>query len=286
MIEIPKMMQLVEDLRSEYRIRVSHGVTALYDLDLNGCFDYLKIVCPTLPPAYSFRTFIATQPSRIDEWRGCINDSLEKLRHPLAVLTVWNTMPSRVTYALVNKATGKESPLDPESIAGNRVLLAAAQLSRIISRKLELTAFGQLQNDLNSNTAVTVDILVHLAHLLLSLRWRVSWWVLFGSSVTSDHSEGKAQKQQGLEATITRVQNLCRILYFYYCSMRRRLPAFSGSDRLEGKSTRYADTQNAVYETFPEDESVSGFENWLREGQEKIRAARVVEQLKVVGLSQ
>ncbi|KAI9152042.1 hypothetical protein HJFPF1_09262 [Paramyrothecium foliicola] len=285
LIEIPKLLQMVEGLSKKYTIRVLQGKTVLYDLDLHGCSSYLRAIRPTLPEAYSFQTFIATQLSRNGEWRSCIHDNVNKLSDIFGALTLWNTMPSRVTYALVPYSTGKEHQLDPDSIDDQQVLLAAAQLSRIVSRKLELAAYTQLQTELTTKTSFGADFLLQLAQLLLSLRWRLSWWAVLGSGVVEGAHDEAIQQRQTFDSVASRVRSLCRILYFYYCCMSRRVPRFN-EETPRGRRFRYPDTQNAVEERYPEDESLDGFEHWIKEGHDKIREARAPEQLKIIGLSQ
>lgn len=200
----------------------------------------------------------------------------------LGILVVWNNMPSRVTYTLISKKDGTERHLDPDDGEDEQVIFVAGQLSRIINRKLELAAYQYLQHVLNTGDSITTALLLRLGHLLLTLRWRVSWWNLLGSGASSSAT---VAEQHDKDRFATRVQTLCRILYFYYCSMQRRLPASSDRSGLRGKFSRYADTGTEVWEVYPSVESVEGFEAWMRDGEVKIREANVVEQLKKVGLT-
>lgn len=274
-IHFNEILTTLELFENDYDIRVSQGATKLYDMDLEACHGYLESLSRMQPPSTGFHQFINLHLQKDDEWRTCVKDQ-KPLTNLLDVLIVWNNMPSRVTYTLVRKNTAVPGHvLDPDSRKDVRVLYAAAQLSRIISRKLELSAYFQLQQDLNSGPVCSSPLVARLARLLLSLRWRLSWWSKLGGG-------GAATEHLDLMEFMERVTNLCSILYFYYCWMRRLIMVDGGIGRT--KTSRYADTQCEVTERFPEDESWEGFSRWMEEGKEKIDEARVKEQLEVVGL--
>ncbi|KAF7564070.1 hypothetical protein G7046_g54 [Stylonectria norvegica] len=279
-LDFRDLLPQIESLSRAYDIRVSQGQGSLYVLDLAACHIYLSDlhVCLSVKQ-HAFRGFIDSQLGKSDGWASCIKDG-EALKDLLEVLVIWNNMPSRVTYALISKSDGLERLLDPDNRDDEQTLFTAAQLSRIINRKLELAAYQHLQGLLNTNAPVTTPLLIQLAHLLLTLRWRISWWQLLGSGSVPTLSE-----QREKDSFAARVQALCRILYFYYCSMRRRLPSYTDITALQGKWSNYADTQRGIWEDFPQTESVEGFKEWMAVGKQMISEAKVVEQLRTVGLA-
>ena len=210
------------------------------------------------------------------------------------MLPVWNNMPSRATYSYVSKARGHshsqeqglvsgEFVMDPETDDRHDLIMAAC-LSRIVCRKLEVEAYAHLQRKLNAGFIPDADMLPFLrllGHILLTLRWRVSWWEEIGGGGGSSGDTAPDAEKKGFEE---RVQSLCRVLYFYYCSLRRRLPAWTNSRELEGMISEYPDA-GKVFDDFPGVESVEGFEEWMAKGKSLIRTAGVaerVEKIKVV----
>lgn len=267
-------MPLINTLRREHDLRVSQEAVPLYDVNLDATNDYFEMHSRSLPSQYPFREFINMKSQRDDDWKLCIREP-DPLDDLLGSLIVWNNMPSRVTYSLVTKANGFARILDPDSPDDKPIIYAAAQISRLISRKLELAAYAQLQHDLNNATG-SLHILPRLARLLLSLRWRISWWVVVGGGIG-------VVDQRDLHQFTIRVRKLCSILYFYYCWMRKSV---SYGDGAPGeKTSQYADTQCAVTEVFPEEESLGGFQRWMEDGKAKIHEAGAAEQLRTVGLA-
>src|SRR4051794_38507256 len=72
-----------------------------------------------------------------------------------ALMSVWNNMPSRASYYYVPKTQRyleEEQPdklMDVENDEDRENIVLAAQLSRIVCRKLEVDAYQQLQKNLN-----------------------------------------------------------------------------------------------------------------------------------------
>jgi hypothetical protein len=156
--------------------------------------------------------------------------------------------------------------------ADRETLILAGQLSRIMCRNLEVEAYGHLQSVLNSQSFPgenVVPFLENLGRILSSLRWRVSWWTLLGSGGSQEMDIGKQRFQD-------RVNQLCRILYFYYFSMLRQIPSFTDKTNLRGVMSSYADTSMAIFDDFPLEESVPGFESWMKRGQQLIYQAGIV----------
>jgi hypothetical protein len=68
----------------------------------------------------------------------------------------------------------------------------------------------------------------------------------------------------GKEHFEERINFLCKVLYFYYCSMRREVPAFSNLSSLHGVWSNPADTALPVFDDFPEIESIEGLRcGWI-----------------------
>jgi len=186
-------------------------------------------------------------------------------------------MPSRASYAFVSLDDGTPDRLmDVQDPADRTEILLAAQLSRIFCRKLEVDGYRLLQNVLNKNKwdEVPHDLFIkfvsQLGQILLTLRWRVSWWELLGDSgAKPDINKDRYEE---------RVRSLCRILYFYYTSVRLKLPAWSASTELDGVWSSYADAK-PVWDDFPSVSTLEGFNQWLERGKILIREAGVQSRI-------
>lgn len=195
-------------------------------------------------------------------------------------------MPSRASYSYIWRTEHafedrEEEPMDVELDHDRETITMASQLSRIVCRKLEVDAYAHLQKVLNSWSTMPAADLARFARqlglVLLTLRWRVSWWNLLGSG-------GDTPDPKGREAFAYRVNRLCRVLYFYFCMLRRKLPAWSTSKELHGVWSNYPDTSLPVFEGFPSEESIDGFHQWMREGVALIERAGVEGKLAGIGL--
>jgi hypothetical protein len=108
------------------------------------------------------------------------------------VLYRWNTMPSYVRFSLVPlDPQSTILPLDIEDPAQENDLLIAAQLSRIVCRALEDSAFSELQKRLNKpatyqSPAELNKLCFQLGQVLLQFRWRIAWFDLSGDDTTND----------------------------------------------------------------------------------------------------
>lgn len=171
--------------------------------------------------------------------------------------------------------------MNVEGVSDREAIVMAAQLSRIICRKLEVDAYSHLQKALNAWSSLPPENLSSFVRefglVLLTLRWRVSWWTLLGDGGVEDDSKGK-------EAFAYRVHSICRVLYFYFCMMKRKLPAFCSKKELYGVWSTYPDTRLPVFEDFPREESINGFKAWMEKGQQLIVAADVEGKLANIGL--
>jgi hypothetical protein len=156
-------------------------------------------------------------------------------------LSVWGNMPSRVSYAYVPRSQRflpeniPDKAMDVEDDNDHDVIVLAAQLSRIVCRKLEVDAYSHLQKVLNNWSSLPPyelqKFVRELGLVLLTLRWRVSWWTLLGDGGTTPDDKGK-------QAFAYRVHALCRILYFYYCMMRDKLQSWGLEEMRESLEGR------------------------------------------------
>lgn len=196
-------------------------------------------------------------------------------------------MPSRASYSYVlNSVAGDtadliEMDMDVEDADDQDNIILAAQLSRVVCRKLEIAAYGHLQRALNDWSSLASDDMLKFVRemgcVLLTLRWRVSWWELLGNG-------GDIPDPSGREAFAYRVNRLCRVLYFYFCMIRRKLPPFLLSKELYGVWSTYPDTSIPIFEDFPQEESLDRFPKWMLNGKRLIITSGVEGRLAGIGL--
>lgn len=182
----------------------------------------------------------------------------------------WNNMPERNSYEVLPQNTlvpGRV--LDVEDQEDQSTIVFAAQLSRIILRALEVEAFETLQKSVNElikggkPNADIESLIGQLGQILMSLRWRISWWAVIGDSPN--------------ESCISRVTKLAQILYCYYFVARKKTS--SSSDQLPGNiRSIYADIE-PVYEELPLNDSLDGFHAWMQKGQAVVQAAKVQQNI-------
>jgi len=275
--EMKELLSPLDKRREKFNIRASQDWGSLYVLDLNETYNFLKELNRTDDNAqYDLCEFIDHRILKFNKWLRCIKDC-DPMQNPLALLSQWNNMPSRASYAFVSLDDGTPDRLmDVEDPADQTEILLAAQLSRIFCRKLEVDGYRLLQNVLNKNKwdEVPHDLFIkfvsQLGQILLTLRWRVSWWELLGDSGTKPDINKERYEE--------RVRSLCRILYFYYTSVRLKLPAWSAPTELDGVWSTYADAK-PVWDDFPSVSTLEGFNQWLERGKTLIREAGVQSRI-------
>lgn len=175
-------------------------------------------------------------------------------------------MPSRNCYELLPHNTlAPGHALDIEDQQGRSTIVFAVQLSRIILRALEVEAFEALQKSVNElikggkSDADIKTLIGQLGHVLMSLRWRISWWTVVGDSPN--------------ERFTSRVTKLAQILYCYYFVARKKMSSWN--DQLPSKiRSVYADVE-PFYEDLPLSDSVDGFHAWMQKGQAVVQVAKV-----------
>jgi hypothetical protein len=275
--DLQTLLSLVDQRRGRYNIRARQASGSFYVLDLNQCFDYLFNIHKTQPRSHhNLRGFIDDEILKADEWLGCVSEC-DPMPNVLSLLSQWNNMPSRASYDFVAlDRSCADVPMNVEDHDDQEIIMIAAQLSRIVCRKLEVAGYDTLQKALNNWSKDPppdqVQFVHQLGRILLTLRWRVAWWELLG--------DGGATPDAGKERFEYRVTNLCRVLYFYYCNVKKKLPAFSNPKGLEGIWSSYADA-SSIYDDFPKVESISGFDQWMQRGKELIVKAGVARRLSV-----
>jgi hypothetical protein len=275
--ELQGLLTLPDSRRGCYNIRARQASGSLYVLDLNACFNYLSTIERGQSRSkQKLRGFIDHDILEANDWLGCVTDC-DPTTSALSLLSTWNNMPSRASYDFV-AIDGKfpDMPMNVEDPEGQVDIMIAAQLSRIVCRKLEVAGYEELQRILNNWSKEIIpdqaQFVRQLGQILLTLRWRVSWWELLG--------DGGMMEDVGKERFEDRVRRLCRVLYFYYCNARKKLPAFSDPQGLDGVWSSYADA-STIYDDFPKVESIEAFTQWMQRGKELIVEAGVVRRMSV-----
>ncbi|OHW96251.1 hypothetical protein CSPAE12_05135 [Colletotrichum incanum] len=295
-IHLDELMARLDRARLQFNFKVHQDGQPLYVLDLDSCHEYLQGLRQQMDSAeYSFPTFIDREILRIDtrndDWERCMTQTTTPWGDWLSLLCDVNKMPSRASFSYVSKpyytapGAGVEQPINVEDPNEADNLMLAAQLSRIICRKLEVKAYQHLQRLLHESGTMEDDkvlpFLQSLGRILLTLRWRLSWWTAVPEVVgMSDQDEDAGRRQVEL-----RVHALCRVLYFYYCCVRRRPSVWPNLKALSGIHSKYPDTETEVWDDFPGDESVEGFGAWMDRGRELVVEAGVVNRLRSMGLA-
>ncbi|PGH17935.1 hypothetical protein AJ79_00834 [Helicocarpus griseus UAMH5409] len=275
--EMKDLLELLDKRRGRINIRARQSWGALYVLDLNETYNYLKGFNKAEDSShYDLREFIDRKILKFNKWTNCVKDC-DPINNLLPLLSQWNNMPSRASYDFVPISDGQpDRPMDVHNPEDYIDILLAAQLSRIFCRKLEVDGYRALQNALNKNKwdSVPYDSFIkfvsQLGQILLTLRWRVSWWEQLGDGGTTPDANKERYEE--------RVRRLCQVLYFYYTSVKLKLPAWSAPTQLDGVYSTYADAKQ-IWDDFPSDASVNGFDKWMARGKELIKEAGVQSRI-------
>ncbi|WQF84575.1 hypothetical protein CDEST_09589 [Colletotrichum destructivum] len=298
-INVKEVITRLDRVRRQFNFKVYQEGEPLYVLDLDACHEYLQGLRQQMDTTiFKFSTFINREilrtDTRNDDWERCMTQTTTG--DLLTLLCNINNMPSRASFSYVAKpyyaapGAAAERPINVEDPDEADNLVLAAQLSRIICRKLEVKAYQHLQRLLHEWGTMDDDkvlpFLQSLGRILLTLRWRLSWWseVPENVSVGDDEFDDEEDEDASRRHAELRVHTLCRVLYFYYCCVRRRLPVWTNIDTLRGIHSRYPDTEAKVRDDFPGDESLAGFETWMSRGRQLIAEAGVVSRLRSMGL--
>jgi hypothetical protein len=187
-------------------------------------------------------------------------------------------MPSRASYSFVSvDGSTQDRLMDVGNDEDRKEILLAAQLSRIFCRMLEVEGFRKLERDFYNikwkriSHDAHLRFLTELGNVLLSLRWRVSWWRRLG--------DGGTQPDPTQQHYVDRVDLLCRILYVYYTNVHAKLPSWSAADVPRGIWSTYADAEHSVWDDLPLDATENGFQQWMDRGQDLIDQAGVLRRV-------
>ncbi|KAK2775499.1 hypothetical protein FQN53_003112 [Emmonsiellopsis sp. PD_33] len=276
--EMKELLDLLDKRRGRFNIRARQSWGTLYVLDLDETYNFLKDLNKAENSSrYDLRDFIDRKILKFNKWTSCVKDC-DPISNLFSLLSQWNNMPSRASYDFVSASPSHTSrPMDVHNPDDQTDIILAAQLSRIFCRKLEVDGYRALQNSLNKNKWDTVpydtfiNFVSQLGQILLTLRWRVSWWELLG--------DGGKTPDLDKERYEERVRRLCQILYFYYTSVKLKLPSWNApTTQLDGVWSTYADAMR-VWDDFPSDASLKGFDAWMARGKELIQEAGVQSRI-------
>ncbi|KAL6800745.1 hypothetical protein GGI42DRAFT_343595 [Trichoderma sp. SZMC 28013] len=274
-INIRHLLHIMDELRKNYDTIRAYGRRGiLYELDLHACWVYINSNCS--PIVHPFRQFInGLKVQKQDAWKTCIKDGYgrplnrENLCDPLLAM---DDMAPWVTYTLRSKSHDHYGSIDdefgatlaPDDGRQRQFIIAAAQLSRIIGRKLELEFYDHLKKAL-ANPSICLELVFNVGRTLMSLRRRLTHWAYHWERVSpSTTPEPESQVNDGRNGNSrSRLKHLCQVLYIYFCYMRRRLPA-TEQESIRTMMVLYPDREEEVPENFPQFESIDGFEEWLQ----------------------
>ena len=176
-------------------------------------------------------------------------------------------MPSRNIYEhLALGGAEYARPLNIYNDQDVQSILFAAQINRIILRALELEAYGALQRSINEFHKLKDDAALkllngQLARLILSLRWRMTWWASI--RYPFEHSQ---ESRIGLTE---RVRMLTHVLYCYFFITKKKLGSRDNSLPDQARSL-YGHPVPALGD-LPNDDSAEGFNTWMQSVQVQLQ---------------
>ncbi|RDW93529.1 uncharacterized protein DSM5745_00851 [Aspergillus mulundensis] len=271
--DLNDLLSFLGERQGKFNIRASQAWGSLYVLDLGETYKFLRGLSEYNGNSRSnFLEFIdrriVESKDKSKNWLTCVKDC-DPMRNIYTLLSQWNNMPSRACYSFIPlEAGGEEKLMDVSDEGHQREILLAAQLSRIVCRMLEVDGFRKLERDFYNikwkqiSQETHMNFLKELGHILLTLRWRVSWWRRLG--------DGGREPDPTKQHYVDRVDLLCRILYVYYTCVLAKLPSWCASEVPKGIWSTYADAENPVWDDFPVDPTDDGFKAWIERGTELI----------------
>lgn len=271
--DLNDLLSFLGERQGKFNIRATQAWGSLYVLDLGETYKFLRSLSEYNGNSRSnFLEFIDRRiiesKDKSKNWLTCVKDC-DPMRNIYTLLSRWNNMPSRASYSFIPlEADGEEKPMDVNDPTHQREILLAAQLSRIVCRMVEVEGFRKLERDFYNikwkqiSQETHMNFLKELGHILLTLRWRVSWWKRLG--------DGGREPDPTKQHYVDRVDLLCRILYVYYTCVLAKLPSWSASEVPKGIWSTYADAENPVWDDFPVDPTDDGFKSWIERGTELI----------------
>ncbi|PYI06322.1 Zn(II)2Cys6 transcription factor [Aspergillus sclerotiicarbonarius CBS 121057] len=271
--DLNDLISFLGERQGRFNIRAKQSWGSLYVLDLGETYKFLRGLSEYNGNSKSnFLEFIdrriVESKDKSKNWLTCVKDC-DPMNNVYSLLSRWNNMPSRASYSFVPlQSGGQEKAMDINNPEDRREILLAAQLSRIICRMLEVEGFRKLERDFYNikwkqiSQDTHMRFLSELGHILLTLRWRVSWWRRLG--------DGGREPDPSKQHYVDRVDLLCRILYVYYTCVLAKLPSWCAADVPKGIWSTYADAENPVWDDFPVDPTDDGFQQWIDRGQELV----------------
>ncbi|KAH8172061.1 hypothetical protein LIA77_08829 [Sarocladium implicatum] len=266
----------------------------LYDIDLQGSLSYLvNDLPPALISTRPFSYFINNLSS--DDSDNCISclrlcDQPSTSQEILNVLHSWTTQQGCFSYSLVGvNSDSIVQQLDPDTAYDRDVIVCAAQVARIVTRKVEKIGLEQLQRLMPDDKKDTRPTTMQppepfhvrlLGQLALASRFRCRLWSLppHSKPPSSDPWHIHIPPSARTECILANHQ-LARSLYVLHCWLARFVPS-QHSLSLAHPSTeisvfRYAGTGKMVQELMSMGETEEGFLEWWCEGEQKVREAEV-----------
>lgn len=263
------LLDRLESCQMRYDIRVRHSSGSFYTLDSSNCFELLtKMHKSCGSETCELHEFVKNKQLR-SAWLQCVRE--DDLAASVVDQSIqWNNMPSRNGYEISPHNTSVLGhALDVEDQQDRSTIIFAVQLSRIILRALEIEAFEALQKSVNELTKggksdADIETLAgQLGQILMSLRWRISWWAVVGDSPD--------------ERFTSRVTKIAQILYCYYFVARKKMSPW-GSQLPSKIRSVYADVE-PIYEELPLVDSLDGFHAWIQKGQTIVQVAKVQQNI-------
>lgn len=276
--DLPKLVYRISVMSNDWDLRIYQGDSWLCDLDLNECFAYLSSLVQSFPPTIPFPELINEKLSQCVKnkgWMKCIKSGEnQQLNGSLGTWIQWDMLPGHLSYTLVSRHNGAQRVLSPDDPEDLDTIQITAQLFGVIHRALELCTYDSLESVLKKDDMVGPDFLQSLGQLLLLLRWRVALWKHLGTTLPCD--DAVLAQREGFSRN---VHQLCSCLYIYFCFNRRqrlRMENLQGYD-LGGQTSMYPNAKRAVVEAFPGEESIKGFEAWMKDGEKSVKDSGILE---------
>ncbi|KAL6721798.1 hypothetical protein ACLMJK_000903 [Lecanora helva] len=261
------LVKQIQSRQSRYNIIVRHFSGSWYTLSLARLEKEISKSKPAdRRHVCTLDDFAKPGFSRLESWLECIV-AYEPLANTIERSIKWNNMPSRNSYSYLPLDGTSPHRMVVDSEQAQTDTLLAIQLCRIVVRMLEVKAFKLLQRTINElpKNKISQEDLDRLAQdlieILFSLRWRLSWWKVFGDSSGYTDAPGNHFTE--------RVTVLAQTLYFWYFVVKKRIPP----KPLNGVYHSYADTTQKVYDDYPHDESLDGCHQWLAHGRSLVETA-------------
>jgi len=303
-------------LRSRYDIRVSLGGRSLCVMDLDKCYRFVTATCQTGTNRFDFRSFLDRGDFKDkDNWTDCIRDcnvASDQLvcfvfpAVPVAprlteqrqnILPIWTNMPNKATYSYLlkgrplNNGQRREEDIDVDNVQDCQNLIDVAILFHIFVRRLELVACATLEKQLfdayKPLSTYAQRLFEQLGRILLTLRWRVSYYKVFGQPASSKNVQWTEMQPEDQESLFfeKRLEMVTESLYhFFFFLEKRPKKDVDRAAAVGGERRKYEDTMMEVVDEFPTEEN--GFERWMEKGKALITLSDAASREMQLGLGQ